>query len=62
MLKVRLEVDDQFIDLADGRKLLIFLLEIIYDEKQRKPNSVTEKDAHQDNLGNAFIVAEKDSS
>jgi len=37
-LQVRMEVDDLFIDLADGRKLLK-LLEIISGEKLGKPNN-----------------------
>lgn len=37
-LQVRMEVDDLFLDLADGRKLLK-LLEIISGEKLGKPNN-----------------------
>lgn len=36
--QVRMEVDDLFLDLADGRKLLK-LLEIISGEKLGKPNN-----------------------
>ncbi|XP_048516488.1 spectrin beta chain, non-erythrocytic 1 isoform X6 [Dendroctonus ponderosae] len=38
LTKVRMEVDDLFVDLADGRKLLK-LLEIISGEKLAKPNN-----------------------
>ena len=38
LLKAKMEVDDLFTDLADGRKLLR-LLEIISGEKLGKPNS-----------------------
>ena len=38
LVKAKMEVDDLFTDLADGRKLLK-LLEIISGEKLGKPNS-----------------------
>jgi len=38
IIQVRMEVDDLFVDLADGRKLLK-LLEIISGEKLGKPNN-----------------------
>lgn len=38
LLKARMEVEDLFVDLADGKKLLK-LLEIISGEKLSKPNN-----------------------
>ena len=54
LLKAKMEVDDLFTDLADGRKLLR-LLEIISGEKLGKPNSGKMR-VHRYNIQNNFFT------